>query len=130
VVHAARWKCRTRKSPKIRHLRTIAQLCRTISSQLMHQSPIGKKLLNSNVFCTCPHNMVNFGPLATETCWRVWAPQQISTGFASWQRYARHSSSGRQPNIVVLNRGRHLYSGRRPSRWALAHFICTVHRYH
>jgi len=24
VLHAARWKCRTRKSPKIRHLGTIA----------------------------------------------------------------------------------------------------------
>jgi len=34
---------------------------------------------------------------------------------------ARHSSSGRQPNFAVLNRGRHLYSAERPSRWALAH---------
>ena len=31
------------------------------------------------------------------------------------------SSSGRQPNFVALNRGRHLYSSGRPSRWALAH---------
>ena len=46
-----------------------------------------KKLLNINVSPTCPHNMVNFGPLAAEICWRVWAPQQISTCFASWQRY-------------------------------------------
>ena len=29
---------------------------------------------------------------------------------------ARHSSSGCQPNFVALNRGRHLYSARRPSR--------------
>ena len=34
---------------------------------------------------------------------------------------ARHSSSRRQPNFAVLNRGRHLYSAGRPSRWALAH---------
>jgi len=34
---------------------------------------------------------------------------------------ARHSSSGRQPNFVALNRGRHLCSAGRPSRWALAH---------
>ena len=33
---------------------------------------------------------------------------------------ARHSSSGRQPNFAALNRGRHLYSAGRPSRWALA----------
>jgi len=34
---------------------------------------------------------------------------------------ARHSSSECQPNFVVLNSGRHLYSAGRPSRWALAH---------
>ena len=34
---------------------------------------------------------------------------------------ARHSSSGCQPNFVALNRGRHLYSAGRPSRWELAH---------
>jgi len=32
-----------KKSPKIRHLRTVAQLCRAISSQLRHVSTIGKK---------------------------------------------------------------------------------------
>ena len=61
-----------KKIAKIRHLGTIAQLCRAISSQLRHISTIGKKLLNSNFSPTHPHNMVNFGPLAAETCWRVW----------------------------------------------------------
>jgi len=46
-----------------------------------------EKLLNSNTSSTCPHNMMNFGLLTVEICWRVGAPQQISTGFASWQRY-------------------------------------------
>jgi len=36
---------------------------------------------------------------------------------------ARHCSSGRQPNFAALNRGRHLYSEGRPSRWALAHIV-------
>jgi len=36
---------------------------------------------------------------------------------------ARQSSSGRQPNFAALNRGRHLYSSQRPSRWALAHIL-------
>jgi len=31
-----------KKSPKNRHLGTIAQLCRAISSQLIHVSTIGK----------------------------------------------------------------------------------------
>jgi len=34
-----------KKSPKSRHLGTIAQLCRVISSQLTHVSTIGKKLV-------------------------------------------------------------------------------------
>ena len=28
-------------------------------------------MLNSNI-STCPHNMVNFGSLTAEICWRVW----------------------------------------------------------
>jgi len=32
-----------KKSPKSRHLRTIVQLCRAISSQLRHVSTIRKK---------------------------------------------------------------------------------------
>jgi len=36
---------------------------------------------------------------------------------------ARRSSSRRQPNFAPLNRGRHLYSTGRPSRWALAHIL-------
>ena len=43
--------------------------------------------------------MVNFGPLTVEIGSGVWAPLQISTGFASWQRYCTASSSGRQPNF-------------------------------
>jgi len=38
-------KCRTQNSPKSRHLRTIVQLCRAISSHLRHVSTIGKKLV-------------------------------------------------------------------------------------
>jgi len=68
-----------------------------------------------------PHNIVNFGPLVAEIDPVVWGPLQISTGFASWQRYCTASSSRRQPNFVTLNRGRHLCSAGRPSHWALAH---------
>jgi len=61
-----------KKSLKIRHLRTIAQFCRAISSQLTHVSTIGENLLNSNISSTCLYNMVSFGPLTAEICWRVW----------------------------------------------------------
>jgi len=46
-------------------------------------------------------------------------------GFASWQRYYTASSSERQPNFAALNRGRHLCSAGRPSRWALAHILVS-----
>jgi len=35
-------------------------------------STIGKKLLSSNIFSTCPHNMVNLGPLSAEIVSLVW----------------------------------------------------------
>jgi len=77
------------KSPINRHLGNIAQLCRAISSQLRHVSTIEKNLLNSHVSPTCPHNMVNFGPLAAEIGSGVWGTPANFNGFrfASWQRY-------------------------------------------
>ena len=88
MLHVTHWKCKTQKVAKSRHLGTIAQLCRAVSSQLRHALTIRKNLLNSNISSTCPYNMVNIGRLAAEICWRVWGiPLQISTGFASWQRY-------------------------------------------
>jgi len=70
-----------KKSPKIRHLATIAQRCRTVSSQLRHVSTIGKNLLNSNISPTCPHNMVNFGPLTAEIRSRVRGTPANFNGF-------------------------------------------------
>jgi len=49
------------KSPKI-----------TTTLQLRHVSTIGKTLLSSNISSTCPHNMVNFVPLAAEIVLLVW----------------------------------------------------------
>jgi len=40
-----------------------------------------KNLLNSNISPTCPYNMVNFGPLAAEICWRVWGTPTNFSGF-------------------------------------------------
>jgi len=58
----------TKKSSKSRHMGTIPQICRAMSSQLRHVSTIGKNLLSSNISSTCLRNMVNFGPLAAEIC--------------------------------------------------------------
>jgi len=90
-----------------------------------HILTIGKKNLNSNTSSTCPHNVVNFGPLSAEICWRVWGTPANFNGFCVLAAllHARHSSSGHQPNFAALNRGHHLYSTGRPSRWALAHIL-------
>jgi len=54
----------------------------------------------------------------------VWGTPAKFNGFRFFGSVtARHSSSGRQPNFVALNKGRHLYSAGRPSRWALAHIL-------
>jgi len=66
---------------KIRHLCTIVQLCWAISSEPRHVSSIRKNLLNSSISCTCPHNMVNLGPLATEIGWQVWNTPANFNGF-------------------------------------------------
>jgi len=111
-----------KRSPKIRHLRTIIQLYQAISSQLRHVSTIGKKLVKQQYLPTWPYNMVNFGPLATETGSLVWGTPANFNGFR-WQHYCTASSSGRQPNFAALNRERHLYSTGRPSCWALTHIL-------
>jgi len=113
---------------KYRHFGTIAKLCRAVSSQLRrHVSTLGKNLLNIDTSSTCLHNMVNFGLLTAEICWRVWVTRVNFKGFSRLGSVtARHSSSGRQPNFAALNRGRHLYSAGRPSRWALAHILVVI----
>jgi len=40
-----------------------------------------KNLLNSSTSSTCPHNMVNFGLLTAEICWRVWGTSSNFNGF-------------------------------------------------
>jgi len=71
------------------------------------------------------HMSPQYGELRPTSGWdrsgNFEAPQQISTGFASWERYCTASISGRQPNCV--NRKRHLCSAGRPSRWALARIL-------
>ena len=80
-----------------------------------------KNLLNSNISPICLYNMPNLGLLAAEICWRVWGTPANFNVSRLGSVTARQSSSGRQPNFAALNRGRHLYSAGRPSRWALAH---------
>jgi len=61
-----------KKSPKIRHLGLITQLCPALSSQLGMYRQSEKNLLSSDISSTSPHNMVNVGPLTAETGSGVW----------------------------------------------------------
>jgi len=111
------------QDPKNRHLSTITQLCRAVSLQLRHVSTVEK--IAKQQYLLLFHMF--FGPLTAKMCWRVWGTPANFNGFASWQRYfTALYSSGRQPNFAALNRGRHLYSAGRPSRWALTHILQCI----
>jgi len=40
-----------------------------------------KILLNTHTSSTCPRNMVNFGLLTADICWRVWGTPANFNGF-------------------------------------------------
>jgi len=86
-----------------------------------------KNLLSSNMSSTCPHNMVNFGPLAAEIRFTsLGHPYKFQRLLRLGSVTARQSSSVCQPNFAALNRGHRLCSAGRPSRWALAHISSFV----
>jgi len=113
-----------KKSSKICHLGTIAQLCRAISSQLRHLSTIGKKLVKQQCL---PHMSSQYGELRPISGWdllaSLWHPSTLQWVSRLGSITAQHSRSKHQPNFAALNRGHHLYSAGRPSHWALAHVI-------
>jgi len=82
-----------------------------------------KKLLSSNISSTCPHNMVNFGPLAAEIVSLVWGTPVNFNGFGVLAALLHGILVVGVSQTAALNRGRHLYSAGRPSRWALAHIL-------
>jgi len=81
VLRAARWKCRTQKiaknSPSGHHCTTLSGYIFATKARVDN----GKKLLNSNMFSTCSHNTVNFGPLAAEICRQVLGTPTNFNGF-------------------------------------------------
>ena len=112
-----------KKSPKIGHLGTIAQLCRAISSTKARINN-WKKLVKQQYLLHMSPQYGELGPLTVQTKLAGLGHPII------FQRVSRlgsvtawHFISGRQPNFAVLNRGRHLYSAGRPSCWALAHIL-------
>ena len=86
LLHVIHWKYRTQKwrqkSQSGHHPTTLSGYISATKARIDNQK---KKLLSSNISSRGPHNMVNFGTLVAEIVSLV--PLQISTGFASWQRY-------------------------------------------
>ena len=78
LLHMARCIHRTQK---IRHFGTIAQFVGLyVRNEGMYRQP-EKNLLNTNTSSTRPDNMVNFGLLMAEICWRVWGTHTNFNGF-------------------------------------------------
>jgi len=127
VLHAAGWKYRTQNFAKNRHLGTIAQLCRAVSSQLRHVSTIGKKTVKQQYLL---HISSQYGERWPTNGWDRFTSLGHPSTFQRVSRLgsvtARHSSSGRQPNFAALNRWRDLFSAGRPSRRVLAHILVMV----
>ena len=67
--------------------------------------------------------MLNCGLLTAEICWRVWGTPANFNGFRVLAALLRGSLVVGVSQTAALNRGRHLYSAGRPSRWALAHIL-------
>jgi len=100
VLHAARWNTGRKKSPKIRHLSTIAQLCGAASSQLKHAWTIGINVKQQYLL----HTFSKYGELRPNNGWDRFGSsghpskfQRVSTlGFVT----APTSLNGGQPNFA------------------------------
>jgi len=116
VLHVARCKCRTQKSreksPSGHHRTTLSGYIFATKARIDNRK---KNLLSSNISCTCPHNLANFGPLAAEILSLVFGTPCYFNGLLHGTLVMGVSQT------AALNRERHLHSAERPSRWALAH---------
>ena len=121
MLHAVRCKCRTQKSrqksPSGHHPTTLSGYVFATEACIDNR----KSLLSSNISSTCPYNMVNFGPLAAEIVSLVWGTPANFNGFRVLPALLHGTLVVGVSQTAALNRGRHLYSAGRPSRWALAH---------
>jgi len=125
VLHAARCKYRTqkwcKKSPSGHHRATLSGYIFATEACINNRK---KKLVKQQYL---PHMSLQYGELRPTSAWDRFVSLGDPSKFQRVSRLrsvtARHSSSGRQPNFAVLNRGRHLCSAGRPSRWALAHIL-------
>jgi len=89
-----------------------------------------KNLLNSSISPTCPHNMVNFGPLMAEIGSRVWGTPANFSGFHILAALLHGTLVVGVSQTLRQWTARHLYLAGWPSRWALAHISSCICFYH
>jgi len=62
-----------------------------------------KNLLNSNTSSTCPHNMMNFGPLTAETDWQVWGTPANFNGVRVLARYCSDIAQRKSTKLCTMH---------------------------
>jgi len=70
--------------------------------------------------------MANFGPLTAEIGSGVWSTPANFNGFRFLGALLHGTLVMGVSQTAALNRGCHLYSAGRPSRWALAHILVNA----
>ena len=87
-----------------------------------------KNLLNSNTSSTWPDNMVNFGLLTAEICWRVWGTPANFNMFRDLTALLHGTLVvGVSQTLRRWTEGAAYISAGRPSRWALAHILVWLY---
>jgi len=69
VLHAAHWNSGCKNSPSAHDRTNLSHYIFTTEACIDNRK---KDFLNSNIYSTCPHNTVNFGPLTAEISGQVW----------------------------------------------------------
>ena len=124
MLLAARCKYGTQKtrqkSPSGHHRTTLSGYIFATTARIDNRK---KNLLSSNSSSRCPHNMVNFGLLAAEVVSLVWGTPANFNAFRVMAALLHGTLVVGVSQTAAFNRGRHLYSAGRPSRWAFAHIL-------
>jgi len=110
------------KMTKNRHLRTIAQLCRAISSQRRHISTIGKKLVKQQYLLQMS---LQYGELLPTSGWDLLAGLGHPIIF---QRYRFLAALLHGSQVVGVSQTlRRWTEAGRPSRWTLVHILVVYY---
>ena len=112
-----------KKSPSRHHRTTLSGYIFEIKARIDNRK---NNLLSSNISSTCLHNVAKFGSLAAEIVSLVWGTPGNFNGFRVLAALLHGTLEVGVSQTAALNRGHHLCSAGRPSRWALAHILVMV----